>query len=485
MRKQTKILVATALLALGASFTSMAAAKTGTWMLEDDGWYCYDKDGDAYEDEFCLSYGKEYYMGDDGLMVTSSWVEYETDWYYVGSDGAKTINDWRFVAPEDDDEADEEWFYFGSKGKMVTGKKVIDGKTYYFDEDGKMLTGWVEYSEKKAKEAEMSPDMDALVYCDENGARVSSAWVKTWVPGTDVEDQDDADLFWYWIKAKGGVEVGKNNDINGETYFFGEDGKMLSGWVIATGSDADEYEEINNTSTDVSGATVYYCGTGDQGWAKKNTWIKTWAPAQWDDADDDNTTYWYWIAKNGEVFAPASASAANSLVFEDGEESTPIVPGTTNDYISFKEIGKKTYAFKNNGQMWSGLVDTEEGMYYFGGSDDGSMKTGDVMIEDEEGYEYKFFFGEKDSNGYTEGVAVTGAADGELYVDGLLQTTDNKFAKVDVEVDGVKVSFIIDADGDIRTTKKVYENADDELVFDASKTTFNDGKAKSTLKGSF
>ena len=108
MRKQTKIVIATALLALGASFTSMAAAKTGEWKLEEDGWVCYDKDGDVYEEEFCLSYGKEYYMGDDGLLVTSSWVEYENDWYYVGSDGSKTINDWRLVAPEDDEDAVEE-----------------------------------------------------------------------------------------------------------------------------------------------------------------------------------------------------------------------------------------------------------------------------------------------------------------------------------------------------------------------------------------
>ena len=71
MRKQTKVVLAAALFTMGASFSAFAA-KTGTWMLEDDGWYCYDKDGDAYEDEFCLSYGKEYYMGDDGLMVTSS-----------------------------------------------------------------------------------------------------------------------------------------------------------------------------------------------------------------------------------------------------------------------------------------------------------------------------------------------------------------------------------------------------------------------------
>ena len=108
MRKMTKVLVATALLALGASFTSMAAAKTGTWMLEDDGWYCYDKEGEAYEDEFCLSYGKEYYMGDDGLMVTSAWVEHDDEVYYVGSDGAKTVNDWRLLVPEDSDEDEAE-----------------------------------------------------------------------------------------------------------------------------------------------------------------------------------------------------------------------------------------------------------------------------------------------------------------------------------------------------------------------------------------
>ena len=125
MRKQTKILVATALLALGASFTSMAAAKTGTWMLEDDGWYCYDKEGEVYEDEFCLSYGKEYYVGDDGLMVTNTWVEHDENMYYIGSDGSKTINDWRFVLPEDADEDEEaEWFYFGSKGATTKGKKL-------------------------------------------------------------------------------------------------------------------------------------------------------------------------------------------------------------------------------------------------------------------------------------------------------------------------------------------------------------------------
>ena len=64
MRKQTKIAAlvsATALLALGASITSFAAAR-GTWMLVDGEWYCYDSNGELrYEDTFCVSNGKDYY----------------------------------------------------------------------------------------------------------------------------------------------------------------------------------------------------------------------------------------------------------------------------------------------------------------------------------------------------------------------------------------------------------------------------------------
>ena len=39
MRKQTKVVLAAALFTLGASFSAFAA-KTGTWVLEDEGWMC-------------------------------------------------------------------------------------------------------------------------------------------------------------------------------------------------------------------------------------------------------------------------------------------------------------------------------------------------------------------------------------------------------------------------------------------------------------
>ena len=77
MRKQTKIAAvvsAAALLALGASMTSFAASK-GTWMMVDGEWYCYDKNGDAYENTFCSSNGKEYYVGEDGQLGQSRGAE--------------------------------------------------------------------------------------------------------------------------------------------------------------------------------------------------------------------------------------------------------------------------------------------------------------------------------------------------------------------------------------------------------------------------
>jgi len=488
MRKQTKILVATALLALGASFTSMAAAKTGTWVLEEDGWFCYDKEGEAYEDEFCLSYGKEYYVGDDGLMVTNTWVEYDDATYYVGSDGAKTINDWRLLVPEDSDEEEAEWFYFGSKGAMVkNAKKVIDGKTYYFNGDGIMLTGWVDTATNEVAETMT----DKVVYCDENGARVAKEWIKTWAPEVEEDEQEDDNMNWYWIKSKGAVQTGRNLDINGETYFFGKDGKMLSGWVATV--DGEEFEAIGVKGSTAElksyteeGCAVYFCGGSDQGWAKKNTWFKTWKPALYNAADSDNDQNWFWIAKNGKVYIPTSSDAAYDVTFVDGSKAAAFATDSDADIAVQKEINDKIYAFNMNGEMWSGLVEVNGVNYYYGGAEDGSMKTGSVMIEDEEGSEYKFFFGKKDDkdNGYVKGAAVTGAASGELYVNGLIQVADGDDDYKQITVNGY--NFVVDADGDIRTAKKEYKNENDETYLDTResngvKFTGKDG----ILKGSY
>jgi len=474
MRKMTKVLAVTALLALGASFTSMAAAKNGEWKLEDEGWMCYDKDGDAYEDEWCLSYGKEYFVGDDGVMVTSDWVEFEGDYYYVNSAGEKVTNAWRFVTPVEDEDADAEWYYFKASGKRAySEKRVIEGKTYYFDNEGKMLTGWVDTV--NFAEINSAPYANA-VYCDEDGARVSKVWVKSYAPEVNEEEEDlDAyDEYWYYLGAKGAAVTGKQANINGQTYFFGEDGKMLSGWVAATDSDADlvfdEYEEIgiNGQSLTLNAYNaVYFCGDAEDGHAKKNTWIKEWKNTQYYAADEDNSTKWFWIAKDGQVFVPTTASASAAAVTPYSFEEGALVVNATGDVVAVdKKIGEKTYAFNANGEMVSGFVNDGANMFYYGGSDDGAKKTGNLTIADDCGDNYKFCFAtETTATGYTKYAGVTGAKSGKLYDQGLLVTaTDGKYYDATISSG---LQFVVNGSGTIQTSAKVYKN-DETIILDAS-----------------
>ena len=269
MRKQTKIAAvvsAAALLALGASMTSFAASK-GTWMMVDGEWQCYGKNGDAYENTFCSSNGKEYYVGDDGQLVRSAWVEYDGNYYFVNSAGAKITNDWRLTTPYDDDSADEEWYYFKSNGKRAENEKITyKGKSYYFDTDGKMLTGWVNTGDGTSAVNEASGyDKDHTFYCDETGARVEGAWVKDVAPGVD-DDDADADEYWYYLKkATGKPATGKQSNINGQIYLFNGEGQMQHGWVVETDTNGVKFDQLDKEDEEIAmsevGANdVYYCG---------------------------------------------------------------------------------------------------------------------------------------------------------------------------------------------------------------------------------
>ena len=205
MKRQMKIAAvvsATALLAIGASFTSMAAAKTGNWKQEDGVWYCYDKNDDVYENEFCMSNGVELYVGEDGALVTNSWVEYNDAMYYIQSDGTKTVNAWKELTPYEDEEADTEWYYFGAGGKRVENAKkaiasdVYGTETFYFDGEGRVIYGWVNPIKNGTKvvgyeKADSYEDgIKTLVYTNERGARVEKTWFQAYEPTVNVEEDD-------------------------------------------------------------------------------------------------------------------------------------------------------------------------------------------------------------------------------------------------------------------------------------------------------
>ena len=479
MRKQTKIAAvvsAAALLALGASMTSFAASK-GTWMMVDGEWYCYDKNGDAYTNVFCSSNGKEYYVGDDGQLVRSEWVEYDGNYYFVNSSGAKITNDWRLTTPYDDESADEEWYYFKSNGKRAENEKITyKGKSYYFDTDGKMLTGWVNTGDGTSAVNEATGyEAGHTFYCDETGARVEGAWVKDVAPGVSDDDADE-DEYWYYLKkATGKPATGKQSNINGQIYLFNGEGQMQVGWVARSDSKTKNFVQLDKEDEEqkmsaAGEADVYYCGDEDDGHAKKNKWMKTWLPSDTNEEEDDKE--WFWFDKNGKLYrADADAKSASNAQKYKLEEGNLVYDGAAEEQkVNKKKVNSKDYWFRNDGVMLSKFYKINDAMFYFGGADDGSMKTGAQTVKDNTGDSYKFYFYTKDSYGYAKGAGVIGNQSNKLYYYGLLLTADDyKYQVVTLkDNDGQDVKFIINSNGSIQhsygTTYK--EDGQDLIVVD-------------------
>ena len=489
MKKQLKMTVltaATALLALGTSFAAMAAVK-GTWQLEDGEWYCYDRDGEAYEETFCLSNGKEFYVGEDGRMVRSAWVEHEGYWYYVNSAGEKAVNEWRYTSPAEDEDEPEQWYYLQSNGKRAEAKKLtIAGNTYYFDSEGVMLTGWIRENDETWENVD-DTDLDAtpVIYCDENGARVNGQWIYTYGPGVDMDEAEEEDQKWYYILSGGKPAVGKKSNINGETYFFGEDGAMLSGWVAGTG---DVYEEIWNEEGDgiahseaaAAGKDIYFCGSADDGHAKKNKWIKEWGSENYGYEDYDVEKKWFYLQNNGKLYIPI-ATESNPLKAATEWTLVDVNADVQNRFDAEgtyrgeeKKINSKTYLFNQEGEMMYGFVELDGKMHYYGGADDGARKTGSFSVTDENGESTKAYFSSETNSeqGYFAGAGVNGAKSGKLYADGILVSAlEDKYEMK--EVDGMK--FVVNKSGSIQTNKGLYKDDGDEL-FNSSVFTYHTDK---------
>lgn len=476
MKKKIKlamITTTTALLAMGSAFTSMAAEK-GTWKKVDGEWYCFDADGDAIEDTFCLSNGKEFYVGEDGRLVRSSWVDVDGTWYYVNSAGEKVVNEWRYTIPAEDEDGEEAWYYLQSKGKRAEGKKlVINGETYFFDSEGKMLTGWVQKDGDSWGEAEDSDVKNVeTYYCDEDGARVSNEWVKTYGPNVD-EDDNDADEKWYYIKSTGKPATGKQTSINGHTYFFNNNGEMLTGWVAGTESNYEELWNANGKGVALSeaaaeGKDVYFCGSEDDGHAKKDKWHREWSSVEYGENDNDNEKYWYYILKNGKVYIPTEEEDApltnvTTYLLEDVTAATDKRFSAEGTYkVADKEIKSKTYLFNEEGQMMHGFIEMDDQMFYFGEKEDGARKTGSFTVKDENGEEAKCYFSveTKASEGYYAGAGINGAKSGKLYADGILVTaTEDKYEIKEVN----EMEFIVNKAGSIQTKADVYKDGASEL----------------------
>lgn len=238
------------------------------------------------------------------------------------------------------------WFYLDKDGDAVENawKTNADGTLYfYLNEDGEMAT------------SSLIEDGEYLYYVNADGVQSRNQWRL-------LEDEDtDDEARWYYFNAKGRAVENTKKVIDGKTYYFDEEGKMLYGWVsVGTDSNAEMVEDF--TEGDM------YLGTNETGWRWDNCWFK--------ETDLEETAY-------------ENIEDVNHLWFyftSNGKKET-----------DFKErIDGVDYLFNADGVMLEEVfVDDAEGNTYFASKSGAVYKDRWFWVEDEEAESDNWYYADK------------------------------------------------------------------------------------------
>ena len=486
MKKQTKlvaVLSTAALLAIGASMTSFAA--TG-WAEEDGTWVYYNRDGERATDSWKKSGNNWYYLDSDGEMAVDQLIEDGDNYYYVDINGVMASNQWVAIENEDageDDEPEHYWYYFQANGKALTNGdndkvslKTINGKKYAFDDEGKMLYGWVDDASAERldnTDGDGFKDADYYFGGEDDGA-MTTGWLQiditydeainddykyTAAAFNDDEDQTR----WFYFKSNGKMiksdegDRTKDKTINGKKYAFDQYGAMVAEWSL----DSDDEKEASDNVGHYAASTNQTVASVSEAWQGKGNYAQYSKAWKYFNSVEDGAR----VSKGW--FKVVPAEYLNEGKYDDDEDFWYYADGSGNLYAGeFKTIKGKKYAFRNDGRMLTGLkfiledddndnltvyadddtpnFDNEEDFldnavafyepggykcYYFGGGDDGAMRTNKTTVEID-GENHNFYF---EKSGSKKGAGVTGEKDDKLYQSGMLlkADSDDKYVVVD------------------------------------------------------
>ena len=313
---------------------------TEQWLPDGDNWYYIDKTGYRVTEAGLFHDGSDWYylaeggaqqynvwyedadvahyFGDDGCMVTSSWIDYEGERYYVDEEGNPLRNDWLidgdekfYFNPDGMLQTDcwmayeDMWYYLDSNGHILrnTWKDnyyltddgaaakdtwvEINGKRYYFDKNFRMVTNcWMDDGVGRCYLGKDGVVVNAWIdgyYVDDNGYRVTNTWKKD-------------DNGWCYLGATGRKTTNKWIMDSVGWCYLGEDGYAVTdkwvadsiGWCYLDGNGrmvtnkwvkdsvgwcylgADGYAVTNKWVADSHG----WCYLDDQGRMVTNRWVK-------------------------------------------------------------------------------------------------------------------------------------------------------------------------------------------------------------------
>lgn len=238
-------------------------------------------------------------------LAAEGWAEQNGSWVYLNNNGDRLYNVWR---------------------------KGADGYWRYLDGNGVMATNsWV----------------DDIYFVDDNGIMVENKWYKMLSDDTSTNEIDKYD--WYYFNEYGKAATDAWRKINDKWYYFDDDHKMLTGWILND---------------------MYYC---DENGVMLTGWQRLFPPNEDDDdygmspsAESDDGKEWYYFQASGKKVAPSETS--------DG-------------YKELK-INGKYYCFDSDGALATGWVNmngdddnTASINEYRYLNDDGTVRTGWYSLE--------------------------------------------------------------------------------------------------------
>ena len=230
------------------------------WKKEDNAWYYYDN-GEVARNKWI---GSTYWVGADGKMATSAWVD--NGRYYVGPNGVRDKN---AKKPEESKPAekkqgwkkeDNAWYYYDN-GEVARNKWI--GDTYWVGKDGKMVTdNWV--------------DNDRF-YVDKSGKKDPSIKKKV-IINDELGWQKRNGGNWYYYEKDG--SLARNKWVG--DYWLGADGKMAkSAWVDngryyvdSSGKWVPNYAKADKNTAALNMPQYYQ---GDYRWANRRYGLGTMA----------------------------------------------------------------------------------------------------------------------------------------------------------------------------------------------------------------
>ena len=242
------------------------------WVQSGSAWYYLDNQGSVVRNAWIGNYwlgsdgkmavsswvdGGRYYVGANGLWVQGAkkqeekkqgWVKSGSDWYYFDQNGTLVRNKW----------AGNYWL--GTDGKMATSSWV-DGGRYYVGSNGLWVQGAKKQEEKKQGWVKSGSDW----YYYENGTIVRNKWQGNYWLGSEGKMAVSS-----WVDG-GRYYVGANGlwDKNAKKQEIAKSTENKKGWV-KSGSDWYYYNEDGSLARN-KWAGNYWLGS--DGRMATNSWV--------------------------------------------------------------------------------------------------------------------------------------------------------------------------------------------------------------------